>query len=213
MKCLVDQIDECLPQVQCAQCGYPRCRQYAQAIAAGAAGIDQCPPGGDLTLAALAGLTGTPHIPLNPAFGHPRPRRVAIIDETRCIGCALCIKACPVDAIVGAAKHMHTVLASGCTGCDLCIAPCPVDCIDMRPVTIDCQTPDWRWPVYPPELVARARRRTAARDARTKAHARVLRKPPSTGSERLRIQNEIREAVKRVRRKRAAVRRGINPAP
>lgn len=128
------QIDALLPQTQCRQCQYEGCKPYAQAIAAGEADINQCPPGGDAGIRALAALTGQPYKPLNPAHGSEKPKAVAVIDESTCIGCTLCIQACPVDAIVGAAKLMHTVIAAECTGCELCIAPCPVDCISMHTV-------------------------------------------------------------------------------
>jgi electron transport complex protein RnfB len=127
-------IDALLPQTQCTKCGYAGCLPYAEAIAAGAADINQCPPGGETGVRKLAALLGREPKPLDPAHGGERRRAVANIDETRCIGCTLCIKACPVDAIVGAPKLMHTVIAALCTGCDLCLPPCPVDCIDMRPV-------------------------------------------------------------------------------
>ena len=132
---LADQIEDLLPQTQCTKCGYPACRPYAEAVASGAANYNQCPPGGAQGIARLAQLLGKPVIPLNPANGVERARPVAVIDETLCIGCTLCIQACPVDAIVGAAKQMHTVLPQLCTGCDLCVAPCPVDCIAMVDVT------------------------------------------------------------------------------
>jgi len=128
---LVDQIDQLLPQTQCAQCGYPGCKPYASAIADQSAPINQCPPGGEATVEALATLLNRKVIPLNPEFGVEAPAVVAVIREQECIGCTLCIKACPVDAIVGAAKLMHTVIADHCTGCELCIDPCPVDCIDL----------------------------------------------------------------------------------
>lgn len=128
---VVDQIDSILPQTQCAQCGYPGCRPYAEAIASGEAEINQCPPGGEAGILALAELLGREPLPLNPDNGEEQERRVAIIREESCIGCTLCIQACPVDAIVGAPKLMHTVIAAQCTGCDLCLPPCPVDCIDM----------------------------------------------------------------------------------
>jgi electron transport complex protein RnfB len=128
---LIDRIDALLPQTQCAQCGFPGCRPYAAAVANGEADINQCPPGGSDTIRALADLLGREPKPLNPENGVERPARVALIDEQRCIGCTLCIQACPVDAIVGAAQLMHTVIAAECTGCDLCLPPCPVDCIDM----------------------------------------------------------------------------------
>ncbi|RYF04438.1 MAG: electron transport complex subunit RsxB [Oxalobacteraceae bacterium] len=134
-KTLADQIEDLLPQTQCTKCGYPACRPYAEAIARGDADINQCPPGGMEGVARLSALTGRPIIPINPANGVERPRPLAFIDETLCIGCTLCIQACPVDAIIGAAKQMHTILPSLCTGCDLCVAPCPVDCISMLPVT------------------------------------------------------------------------------
>ena len=131
---LADQIEDLLPQTQCTKCGYPACRPYAEAIAAGEAEINQCPPGGLEGVRRLSALTGRPVIPINPVNGVERPRPVAFIDEALCIGCTLCIQACPVDAILGAAKQMHTILPSLCTGCDLCVAPCPVDCITMIPI-------------------------------------------------------------------------------
>jgi electron transport complex protein RnfB len=131
---LVRRIDAVLPQTQCTKCGYDGCRPYAQAIADGAADIDQCPPGGDEGVAMLAQLLGRAPKPLNPANGLYRAPQVAVIDEDVCIGCTKCIQACPVDAIVGASKLMHTVIASWCTGCELCIPPCPVDCIALQPV-------------------------------------------------------------------------------
>ena len=134
-KSLADQIEDLLPQTQCTKCGYPACRPYAEAIANGEADINRCPPGGLEGVARLARITGRPVIPINPANGVERPRPVAFIDEALCIGCTLCIQACPVDAILGAPKQMHTILPSLCTGCDLCVAPCPVDCISMIPVT------------------------------------------------------------------------------
>ncbi len=130
---LAARIDALLPQTQCTRCGYPGCRPYAEAVAGGAAGINRCPPGGDAAIAALAALLGRSPEPLDPAVGEPAPPRVAWIDEARCIGCARCLPPCPVDAIVGAAHFLHTVLAERCTGCELCIAPCPVDCIELRP--------------------------------------------------------------------------------
>jgi len=128
---LADRIDALLPQTQCTRCGYPACRPYAQAIARGEAQINQCPPGGAAGIAALANLLGRAALPLNPANGVEKPREVALIVEEICIGCTKCILACPVDAIVGAAKMMHTIVADECTGCELCIAACPVDCIVM----------------------------------------------------------------------------------
>jgi electron transport complex protein RnfB len=128
---VVEQINQILPQTQCGQCGYPGCRPYAEAIASGAAEINQCPPGGSAGIEALADLLGREPLQLNPENGQQKPKAVAVIDEQLCIGCTLCIQACPVDAILGAAKQMHTVIATECTGCDLCLPPCPVDCIEM----------------------------------------------------------------------------------
>jgi electron transport complex protein RnfB len=138
---LVERINEILPQTQCAQCGYPGCRPYAEAIAEGAADINQCPPGGEEGIRQLAQLLDVEPRPLDTERGEHKPPMVAIVDESRCIGCTLCIQACPVDAIVGAQGQMHTVIESECTGCELCIEPCPVDCIDL----VD-QPQAWRWP-------------------------------------------------------------------
>jgi electron transport complex protein RnfB len=139
---VVARIDALLPQTQCTRCGYPGCRPYAAAIASGVAEINQCPPGGAATIQVLAKLLGRDVLPLNPVYGVESPPRVAWIDEARCIGCARCLPPCPVDAIVGASKYLHTVLAERCTGCELCIAPCPVDCIEMRPVSEPAGPPD-----------------------------------------------------------------------
>lgn len=133
MSALADRIDALLPQTQCQRCGYPDCRAYAEAVAAGDTGINRCPPGGDETITALAALTGRVPEPLDPALGQFTPGIVAFIDEAICIGCTKCIQACPVDAIAGAPKRMHTVIEVLCTGCELCIPPCPVDCIYMQP--------------------------------------------------------------------------------
>ena len=127
----IDAIDALLPQTQCGQCDYAGCRPYAEAIAAGKAAINQCPPGGDEVIAELAALLNVEPMPLNAAYGVAIAPAVAVIDETACIGCALCLPACPVDAIVGARKLMHTVIAAECTGCGLCLPPCPVDCISI----------------------------------------------------------------------------------
>jgi len=141
---LVDKIDALLPQTQCGQCTYPGCRPYATAIANGEADINQCPPGGETTIIALADLLGRDVKPLNPENGIEEDiKTVVVIDEEICIGCTLCIQACPVDAILGAAKQMHTVITEECTGCDLCIPPCPVDCIYVVP--LDTTTNNWKW--------------------------------------------------------------------
>ena len=143
---VVDQIDEILPQTQCGQCGYPGCRPYAEAIAAGEADINYCPPGGEAVIRSLADLLGRDFKPLDGDEGEDKPKQVAIIDEQTCIGCTKCVQCCPVDAIIGAAKHVHTVVECECTGCELCVTPCPVDCISLRPVPEDIGC--WRWP-YP----------------------------------------------------------------
>ena len=128
---LVERINARLPQTQCAQCGYPGCRPYAEAVARGEADINRCPPGGEHTIRALAELLDRDSAPLDPECGTSIPGQVARIDESLCVGCTLCIDACPVDAIVGAHQHMHTVIRDECTGCELCLEPCPVDCIEM----------------------------------------------------------------------------------
>jgi electron transport complex protein RnfB len=143
---LVDQIDALLPQTQCGQCGFPGCRPYAEAINNGAA-INKCPPGGEATINALAGLLDVEPQPLDAEYGAVQAKRVAVIREDECIGCTKCIQACPVDAILGAAKHMHTVIESECTGCDLCVEPCPVDCIDMIVIEPDIRSWTWAPPV------------------------------------------------------------------
>jgi len=140
---VIEQINAILPQTQCGQCTFPGCKPYAAAIEAGKADINQCPPGGEATIQALANLLGVEAKPLNPENGAEEEATVAVIDEATCIGCTLCIQACPVDAILGAAKQMHTVIASECTGCDLCLEPCPVDCIDM--VTVKSTNAQWYW--------------------------------------------------------------------
>ncbi|WP_146909969.1 electron transport complex subunit RsxB [Arenimonas daejeonensis] len=130
---MVERIDRLLPQTQCGQCGFPGCKPYAKAIAAGEADIDQCPPGGEAGVRALAELLGREPKPVNPQNGTEKPPVVALIVEDDCIGCTKCIQACPVDAIVGGPKLMHTVIAELCTGCELCLPPCPVDCIVLVP--------------------------------------------------------------------------------
>ena len=140
---ITDQIEQLLPQTQCGQCGFAGCRPYAEAIASGEAQINCCPPGGEATMVALADLLGRDPLPLD-AEAVAKPKAVALIKEAECIGCTLCLQACPVDAIIGAAKQMHVVIEAECTGCELCLPPCPVDCILMQPVTQG--TDNWRWP-------------------------------------------------------------------
>ena len=197
MSGLADAIDALLPQTQCTKCGYPSCRRYAQAIAAGEADFNQCPPGGEAGIRALAALLGRDARPLNPVNGVEEARRVAVIDEARCIGCTLCIQACPVDAIVGASKLMHTVVTGLCSGCDLCVPPCPVDCIEMVPARGD----DAVWD-RPRADAARARfeRRAArlAREHRERA-PRARRTEPAEKKRAL-----IAQAIARARAKRAA---------
>jgi len=158
---LAARIDALLPQTQCTRCGFPTCRDYADAIATHDADIDRCPPGGSEGVAALAALLGIASKPLDPKYGREEAPRVAFIDEAICIGCTKCIQACPVDAIVGAAKRMHTVLVDECTGCELCLPPCPVDCISLVPTAI---APLPRNAVM--ARAAQARERYVARDAR-----------------------------------------------
>ncbi|SCK30450.1 electron transport complex subunit RsxB [Vogesella sp. LIG4] len=140
---LAERIDAILPQTQCGQCGHPGCRPYAEAIASGREDINKCPPGGEEGIRKLAELTGAAFKPFAADAPQPKPKAVALIDEATCIGCTLCIQACPVDAILGSAKMMHTVIASECTGCELCLTPCPVDCIRMIPA--DAQLNNWQW--------------------------------------------------------------------
>jgi electron transport complex protein RnfB len=141
---IVDKVDSILPQTQCGQCGFAGCRPYAEAIASGEADINRCPPGGETVILALADLLGVDPKPLDDEVGAETTKMVAYIDEPICIGCTLCFQACPVDAIAGAAKQMHTILESECTGCELCVEPCPVDCIYMVPVKDSPNT--WKWP-------------------------------------------------------------------
>jgi len=143
---IVDKVDAILPQTQCGQCGFAGCRPYAEAIASGEADINRCPPGGETVILALSDLLGVDPKPLDDEVGEEKAKLVAEIDELICIGCTLCLQACPVDAIVGAAKQMHTIIESECTGCELCIEPCPVDCIHMIAVKADINR--WKWP-YP----------------------------------------------------------------
>lgn len=178
----VERIDALLPQTQCEQCGYPGCRPYAEAIAAGEADINQCPPGGQATIDALAGLLDRASRTLDPAHGDYRPPRVAWIDESVCIGCTKCIQACPVDAIVGARQRMHTVIAEECTGCDLCLAPCPVDCIHMLPTDRE-QEPADHQQARRDRARERFRNRTQrlARRRDEREHKRARRRQPNEG--------------------------------
>jgi Na+-translocating ferredoxin:NAD+ oxidoreductase subunit B len=173
---VVARIDALLPQTQCTRCGYPGCQPYAAAIAGGEAQINQCPPGGGATIHALAELLGREFLALNPANGVESPPLIAWIDESRCIGCARCLAPCPVDAILGAAKFMHTVLVDRCTGCELCIAPCPVDCIEMRAAPVPAANqPDLnraRFDAHTARLLQRAEERQRALDVKKAAVSR-----------------------------------------
>jgi electron transport complex protein RnfB len=164
---LADRIDAALPQTQCTRCGYPDCASYARAVASGEAEINQCPPGGSQGIARLAALTGRPLLPLSPAHGQEAPRTVAVIDENWCIGCTLCLKACPTDAIVGLNKRMHTVITPHCTGCELCLPVCPVVCIQME--NASGQATGWAAWSLPQAEHARARYR--GRQARLQREA------------------------------------------
>lgn len=206
----VRELDRALPQTQCTRCGYPRCHDYALAIARGDAEINRCPPGGEETIAILSRLTGHAAVALDPECGFHELRRVAAIDEPRCIGCTKCIQVCPVDAILGSAKLMHTVLAAECTGCELCLPACPVDCIDM---TDDIpRAAGKRWPEYNESEVSRARIRTVVRlrrltrIRRERARRSSLRRKSNSAvdtiSDSEQIRREIRAAVTRVRSRR-----------
>ena len=197
----INAIDQLLPQTQCTQCDYPRCREYATAIANGEADINQCPPGADITIAALSRFTGIDVKPLNPDNGTHEPTVLAVIDEAACIGCKLCIKACPVDCIIGAGKRMHTVIANECTGCKLCIPVCPTDCIDLIPAPIAGTAGDpSRWPEFTNAQVEKARRRTEhklAREAGEEERKRSARQE----HRRMVMQREIRAVLERKRGK------------
>ena len=199
----IQAIDDWLPQTQCTQCSYPRCKDYAIAIANGEADINQCPPGGDITIRGLASLLGVIGKPLNPKFGVNKPKQIALIDESVCIGCVMCIKACPTDAIIGRAKLMHTVIEQDCTGCELCLEPCPVDCIEM--IDQDQQEEiSWRWPDYSPTTTQRARELTELKlerqakrsaDKSSMQKLKALRKEKGTEQ----IKQDIAAALKRVK--------------
>ena len=171
---LANRLDAALPQTQCTRCGYPDCRAYAEAMASGEAAINRCPPGGAEGIQRLAAITLQPVLPLDVGCGQEGPRLLAVIDEAWCIGCTLCIKACPVDCIVGASKRMHTVIADQCTGCELCLPACPVDCIALVPV--DAQRSGWQAWSAEQALDAQARYQatTQRRDRQQQAQAQRL---------------------------------------
>ena len=197
---LVARIEALLPQTQCRRCGYAGCEPYARAVAGREAPINQCPPGGEETVVALAVLLRVPPVPLDPSRGSPRPFSIAHIDEATCIGCTLCIAACPVDAIVGAAKLMHTVIVERCTGCELCVPPCPVECIALAPA-------DRAWTRVDADLAcdrfrARATRLEHQTGKRNVPAASTL--PPSEDALRERRQATVSAALARARARRAA---------
>lgn len=208
----VDNIDALLPQTQCQRCGYSGCQPYAQAIADGEADINRCPPGGDETISNLAAITGRPAKPLAPECGTADQRNVAFIREDECIGCTKCIQVCPVDAILGAAKQMHTIIAGECTGCELCVPACPVDCIDLPPAAADTGPP--HWPAQTELDTARAahaRRRYRARNQRLekirqqKATERQNKKhATASANAQDGRKSEIAAAIERAKQKRAA---------
>lgn len=203
---LAQRIDAMLPQIQCSKCGYAGCMPYARALARNETQINRCPPGGDALVHALAQLLARDYLPLDPSCGAEQPRHVAQIDEPACIGCTLCIQACPVDAIVGAAKQMHTVIVELCTGCDLCVAPCPVDCIAMVPAGGS----DAIWSRDRMDAArTRFERRNGrlARDAAERAARRARRKGEPHAARALSAEEKravIRAAVARARARRAA---------
>jgi len=209
---LVDKIDAVLPQTQCTKCGYSACRPYAEAIAHGEADIDRCAPGGAAGVAKLAALSGRPVKPLDPAYGLEQPRAAALIDEARCIGCTLCIQACPVDAIAGASQLMHAVLLEHCTGCELCLPPCPVDCIEMVSIEELARRGAALSEFDPERSASRARSRYAARQLRLQheRNARAPRTPAKSGGPK---KHEAGMAsLPDVERKRAAVRAALERA-
>lgn len=215
MNALAARLHAALPQTQCTRCGYPDCRGYAEAMAAGEAQINQCPPGGEEGMVRLAAITGRPPLPLNPANGNEGPRTVAVIDESWCIGCTLCIKVCPTDAILGSHKRMHTVIEPYCTGCELCVPVCPVDCISLENVTGDRTG----WVAWSQEQAAQALQRYEFRRGRlqredaehaqrleAKARAKLADLPAltkdATGPELERKKSVIEAALARARARR-----------
>ncbi len=190
-------IDQCLPQTQCTQCDYPNCREYACAIATGKVAINQCPPGGNATIDALSRLLECAPLPLNPIHGEYQPLSIAFIEEDGCIGCTLCIAACPVDCIIGAGKQMHTVIAGECTGCKLCLPACPTDCIVLRdpPPNSGAVEPSL-WFDFSRQQVEKARRRTREKCERQAQRDRVRLQRHGRRRHSL-LQQEILAAVKR----------------
>jgi Na+-translocating ferredoxin:NAD+ oxidoreductase subunit B len=209
---LADQIDALLPQTQCTKCGYPACRPYAEAITRGDAEINQCPPGGADGIAKLAALLGRKPLPLNPANGVEQERIAALIDEHLCIGCTLCIQACPVDAIVGAPKLMHTILLQHCTGCELCVPPCPVDCIAMLGVVELSRRGAVIAHNSAEELASEARRRYEIHQARTARAAEERDARVATRPEKKVKRVDLGAAPHDLQRKKAAVQAALERA-
>lgn len=211
----VSALDALLPQTQCRQCGYPGCLAYARAMARGSADINRCPPGGESVAADLAGRLALPVQPIDPSCGPVRPFTLARIDESRCIGCVACIRACPVDAIIGARGRMHTVVESECTGCELCVPACPVDCIELVPMPFPGkggegrgEDPDAFLRAWMAERAPRARARFERRAARRASRRKTLRGREADalqGAERAAV---VAAAVARVRERRRAAGRG-----
>jgi electron transport complex protein RnfB len=195
----VAAIDHYLPQTQCTQCGYPSCKAYAQAISGSKTSINRCPPGGDVTIQGLAILLNQSAISLDPECGQSLAPQQAFILEAECIGCTLCIQACPVDAIVGAAKMMHTVMVDECTGCRLCVEPCPVDCISMSPAPMPPRNELSLWPSFSSRRVKQARERFDNRYRRLQQR----KNSDSTANHRSRMQKEILASVERVQQRRS----------
>jgi len=190
----LEAINACLPQTQCQRCSYPCCEDYAAAISQGKANINQCPPGGEVTIKKLAALSGQQILPLDPEFGEFQAKTLAFIFEQKCIGCVLCIKACPVDAIVGANKLMHTVIQAHCTGCELCLPVCPTDCIEMQAFT-GIVEPASDWPGYTPHDIRLGKLRFDKRQLRLNTSAEE--KPPSPQLNADSRKQAILDAVKR----------------
>ena len=210
MNGLAARIHDALPQTQCTRCGYPDCEGYAQAVASAEAEINQCPPGGAEGVERLARLTGRPVQPLDPAFGTEGPRRLAVIDEAWCIGCTLCLDACPTDAILGINKRMHTVIDAHCTGCELCIPVCPVDCISLE----DATPGRTGWQAWSPAQAAHARARYALHGQHRPTDARQGKKRPeaevAAPSAEARKRSVVEAALARAR---AASQRPSTPKP
>ncbi len=208
-----DRVDALLPQTQCTRCGYPSCRAYAEALSAGDTDLNRCPPGGEATIEALARTLGRAPRSLDPACGAETPWVVARIDEAECIGCTLCIHACPVDAILGAGRRMHTVIGSECTGCELCLEPCPVDCISLVPMPLPGAEEDFlgRWmrdraPLARRRFEARERRLERARRERSERRRRRRAVMPGRDADRATKRAVIEAAVERARQRRRVIR-------